>query len=153
MREEPCRHGGVPASTPTVTASTGLLALGTPMEVIQSVFLRGKRPSAAPVFPRWRADAEFSNDDLRDPENVLRERGALSPPPKRPKVEAAQDGSALLSDSPSTKTLAEKSTARGDDELWRVLSQAPTWRSTLRSRPRLRNVGTIGDWLKAHPAH
>merc|ERR1712129_265956 len=104
---------------------------------------------AAPVIPRWRADAELSIDALREQENSMGERGTVSPPLKRPKLQPVQDGSTISSSSPASETIAvcrESCTARGDDELRRVLSQAPTWRS----RPRLGNVGTIGDWLQAH---
>eukprot|EP00439_Symbiodinium_sp_Y106_P025063 s4062_g3.t1 len=116
-------------------------APATPMEVIQSVFMRGKRPMATPRSQRWRgkeADSPIldSPKSAAPPPTVASsegsrrrklEDGAGLPLPKRAKVEEVLDGST----SPLTQV---------------------AWRSVVAQRARCGPETTLGELLFAKPS-
>mmetsp|Transcript_103551 Transcript_103551/g.302207 ORF Transcript_103551/g.302207 Transcript_103551/m.302207 type:complete len:147 (+) Transcript_103551:66-506(+) len=130
------------------------LALQTPSEVIQCVFLRGKRPMSAPLPargapPRTAALTEPIEAELApmcpgsDEDAAGDAAGAAGEPPaKRPR--AAEEEECAAACEPD-----EACEAQGVEEFCRALREGPAWRSALGARPQLGKVSTMGDWLRS----
>eukprot|EP00416_Gambierdiscus_australes_P030424 CAMPEP_0171090610 /NCGR_PEP_ID=MMETSP0766_2-20121228/31965_1 /TAXON_ID=439317 /ORGANISM="Gambierdiscus australes, Strain CAWD 149" /LENGTH=160 /DNA_ID=CAMNT_0011548623 /DNA_START=55 /DNA_END=537 /DNA_ORIENTATION=- len=139
-------------------------SITTPMEVIQNVFLRGKRPMAAPISQRGffvqapsRPESAGLGLELRKQQE---EEPELTPcGPAEEQTGRASGASLAVEEQPPAKraraaaedTAAEAAArdARGVEELSRAMFDAPAWRSVLGCRARLGQVGTIGEWLRA----
>mmetsp|Transcript_57652 Transcript_57652/g.123999 ORF Transcript_57652/g.123999 Transcript_57652/m.123999 type:complete len:174 (+) Transcript_57652:88-609(+) len=145
----------------TAARPTGPLA--TPAEVIHSIFLRGKRPMAAPLSARKaarQAPAAGGGSALPGGDSggggalpSAAEAGAMSIEEGLGKERGRELGEVLSngvdgSCPPLKRPRATQDPADSAEELRQVLAEAPAWRSVLNDRSPLGSVGTIGDWLK-----
>lgn len=82
-----------------------------------------------------------------DAANGRADHGTVGPPAKRLKGDQAEklNGAAV---SAASRQAAASVAARAAQELQRALAEAPVWRSSLRDRPALGTVSTMGEWLK-----
>mmetsp|Transcript_113677 Transcript_113677/g.367310 ORF Transcript_113677/g.367310 Transcript_113677/m.367310 type:complete len:157 (-) Transcript_113677:93-563(-) len=147
------------AALPRVEAAAGG-APDSPMEVIQNVFLRGKRPMSAlserscvasPAAGRPRQAGGHAVSTASCGASTMAFSEAIEATSALGRTgEHAADAAGRVPGSPPLKRprAAPAGPQSAAEELRQAMSEARVWRSALAGRQHLGTVGTLGDWLK-----
>eukprot|EP00931_Biecheleriopsis_adriatica_P076069 TRINITY_DN49818_c0_g1_i1.p1 TRINITY_DN49818_c0_g1~~TRINITY_DN49818_c0_g1_i1.p1 ORF type:complete len:177 (-),score=24.10 TRINITY_DN49818_c0_g1_i1:46-540(-) len=157
------RLGGVLADVRMeLEAASRPSGLDTPLEVIHNVFMRGKRPMAAPLSARTSTPRRGQGEELCDILAGINDRearpgsssfdqkpsvqGSLAPPRPASWGEAPTGEAAL--EPPLKRAKAEKGI---EEERRAAIEETPVWRSVLgyHGRDPIGAVGTMGEWLSS----